>query len=351
MHRNRFLAFLAAVAAVAAVAAPGALGSVLIARSTKDVKLKVTSQGQAVLTFRKGREVRNMVAWGALNARPHPKCGKVHGPRCGPAQVQMSKRRIVASGRLGRRILNAPDRCRRYDGPALPHLVAACRAPDGSYWAAQSWIRLHKPGTTTGKGVPELRLSHWSGPVAKLVIKQNWVVSKRHYYHNLFGNVTYQNKAVYGLEWNRKGVPQDGFGRVIYFDTLNSHWGPGWRRAQGFLSKPWNGQFCYSLWGKDWGSPNWKGEGEAYRAMAMGPGVTPDVAAAPFTANQVTDADLVTKGDRRVLTGEKLDWQIETYSEQLALSQGSRFCVPQARSEWTTPPSHGSMSSLFDRFG
>ncbi len=109
----------------------------------------------------------------------------------------------------------------------------------------------------------------------------------------------------------------------------------------------WPSALRYSLWGKDWGSPYWKGEGEAYRAMAMGPGVTPDVAAAPFAANQVTDADVVTKGDRSVLTGEKLEWQIETYSEQLALSKGSRFCVPQARSEWATPPAQGSPSAVF----
>ena len=29
--------------------------------------------------------------------------------------------------------------CGAYDGPALPDVVAACKAPDGSYWAAQSW--------------------------------------------------------------------------------------------------------------------------------------------------------------------------------------------------------------------
>ena len=31
--------------------------------------------------------------------------------------------------------------CAPYDGPALPYLVAACKAPDGTYWALQSWQR------------------------------------------------------------------------------------------------------------------------------------------------------------------------------------------------------------------
>ena len=31
--------------------------------------------------------------------------------------------------------------CAPYDGPALVYLVAACKAPDGSYWALQRWQR------------------------------------------------------------------------------------------------------------------------------------------------------------------------------------------------------------------
>ena len=34
---------------------------------------------------------------------------------------------------LGKRFKN---RCRPYDGPSLPMLVAACKAPNGSYWLA-----------------------------------------------------------------------------------------------------------------------------------------------------------------------------------------------------------------------
>ena len=33
------------------------------------------------------------------------------------------------------------NECRPYDGPPLAYLVAACTAPDGSYWALQSWQR------------------------------------------------------------------------------------------------------------------------------------------------------------------------------------------------------------------
>ncbi len=33
------------------------------------------------------------------------------------------------------------DACRPYDGPALPLLITACKAPDGTYWALQAWQR------------------------------------------------------------------------------------------------------------------------------------------------------------------------------------------------------------------
>ena len=36
---------------------------------------------------------------------------------------------------------SAAGSCRQYDGPKLAWLVTACAAPDGSYWAVQSWRR------------------------------------------------------------------------------------------------------------------------------------------------------------------------------------------------------------------
>ena len=46
--------------------------------------------------------------------------------------------------------------CPTYDGPALADLVAACKAPDGSYWAVQSWDR----------DLPDYGVDTDGGPVA-----------------------------------------------------------------------------------------------------------------------------------------------------------------------------------------
>ncbi|HEY2309678.1 MAG TPA: hypothetical protein VGH46_01015, partial [Gaiellaceae bacterium] len=68
--------------------------------------------------------------------------------------------------------------CLPYDGPALAWVVAACKAPDGSFWALQSWVRLEQNFGGTG-GDKELHLSHWSGPLAQLLIYQNWAFGPR----------------------------------------------------------------------------------------------------------------------------------------------------------------------------
>jgi hypothetical protein len=304
--------FIASAAALLIV--PAAFGSTLIARKATSVSISITPKDkQAVLTFRQNGQFRSVLAWGAINARPHPTCGKIQGPRCGPAQVELSHQRLFSSGALGKKILKGPNLCKPYDGPALPFVVAACKSPDGTYWVAQSWVRLHKPGTTVSKGARELRLSHFSGALPVLDIKLAWVKSHGVYYDHLFGSYTYLGQPVYGLRWSKTGVPLDGYGRVVYVDSLNSHWGKGWRRAQGFLSKPWSGQFCYSFWGKAVGSPNWKGEGDAYRATVMGAGVLPDMKWGPVSPLDTFDPV----------------WQQEAYKEQVALSRNSKFCRPQ----------------------
>src|SRR5438128_1018959 len=54
--------------------------------------------------------------------------------------------------------------CRPYTGPPLAWFVAACTAPDGSYWALQSWQRMlpdYGLAPAPAQAVWELRLSHW----------------------------------------------------------------------------------------------------------------------------------------------------------------------------------------------
>ena len=79
--------------------------------------------------------------------------------------------------------------------------MAACAAPDGSYWALQAWQRTLPdlgmlPWLSTQR-TTELHLSHWSGAVATLEAWTDWIYSGR--FHHLFGRLTYDGQPVYGV--------------------------------------------------------------------------------------------------------------------------------------------------------
>ena len=152
-------------------------------------------------------------------------------------------------------------------------LLEACKAPDGSYWALQSWVRL-KPNYGGTTGATELHLSHWRGPLAILTIYQNW--AERQYRH-LFGRLTYKGRGAYGFNATGHGAPLDSYGRNIYVDTFDSRYGKGWHRENSFLTHHRGktlGDFCYGFFSHGSHPP---GKGTKYRATAEGPGVTPDV--------------------------------------------------------------------------
>jgi hypothetical protein len=252
---------LAFAAALALVAATGASASQLIDRNATGVRLAANAKGEALLTYRARGGWQHVRVWGAVNARP---------PQTGRPQVRL---RVDYSGRYWQ---SFRKQCGSYDGPALAFLVTACKAPDGSYWAVQSWQR-----TAPNFGAPtrlavqhawELHVSHWTGPPAKLEAWTDWVYAGR--YHHLFGRVTYDGRPVYGFTSTRQGVPLDGYGRNIYLDTLNSRYGKGWHRENGFLAHNPTGVFCYGFYPISRRGP---GTGAQYRLTVIGPGVTPDV--------------------------------------------------------------------------
>ena len=60
--------------------------------------------------------------------------------------------------------------CGPYDGPPIAWAVVECKAADGSYWAIQEWQRElpdYGVAPTATQAVWELRLSHWTGPLAR----------------------------------------------------------------------------------------------------------------------------------------------------------------------------------------
>jgi hypothetical protein len=254
MRLHRSIA-LPALLVVAGLAAAPAFGSAIIARNVTRPILTVDRQGRAHVSFYSDGRRRTVIAWGAINAR---------APSTTQPQVRFQLR--YGSGGKG-------GVCLPYDGPPLAWLVQACTAPDGSYWALQSWERL-KPNYGGTQGAKELHLSHWTGPLAQLVIYQSWVDGR---YRHLFGRFTYRGTGVYGFTSTPQGAPLDGYGRNIYLDTYNSAYGKGWHRENGFLTHHRGhmlGDFCYGFF-PHFGHPS--GDGQRYRATAEGPGVTPDV--------------------------------------------------------------------------
>jgi hypothetical protein len=267
-----FAALLTALSGAAAADA-----SQLIDRNAQNVRLAVNAKGEALLTYRAHGRVRHVLAWGAINAR-HPTSGR--------PQVRF---RWDYSGRGGY-WLSFKNQCRRYDGPRLAFLVAACAAPDGSYWALQAWqTPLPDLGMTPWLPVHrawELHLSHWSGPLAQLEGWTDWIYGRRN--HHLFGRLTYDGKPVHGFTSTRRGNPTDRYGRLVYVDTFNSRYGKGWKRENSFLAHKPTGLFCYSFLRRDPtkgyahpvgfpSTPRGPGNGEQYRLTVNGPGVTPDV--------------------------------------------------------------------------
>jgi hypothetical protein len=265
------------------LAVPGvASAAQLIDRNATGVKIAVNAKGEALFTYRKSDGIHRVLVWGAINAIA-PKEG-----------AHQQKFKLDYSGGWGSRHTlywkKFRSTCKRYDGPALANLVAACKAADGSYWAAQSWPQpLPNLGFTPWDAsltAQWLEVSHWTGDLAQLETGSDWVYGGR--FQGLFGRFTYHGAPVYGFGTTRFGAPTDGFGSLVYLDTFNSVYGQGWRRENSFVSHNPTGVFCYGFYPFDptkggykhpagWTGKRGPGTGEQYRLTASGPGVTPNV--------------------------------------------------------------------------
>jgi hypothetical protein len=241
--------------------------SQLIDRNATAVQLVVDAKGEAMLNYTAGGKTKHVLAWGAVNAIPPNRTHK---------QTAFS---LDYSGGWSRHHLThywerAPWTCLPYDGPALAWKVAACKAPDGSYWAVQAWQRVlpnFGAAPSAPQAVWELRLSHWTGATPVLTISVDW--SYRKFVH-LFGTYTYGGVPEYGFQSSETGQPLDTYGRNIYVDTFDSAYGAGWKRENSFLTHRPQGSFCYGFYAHG-NRP--AGAGTKYRATVIGPGVAPDV--------------------------------------------------------------------------
>ena len=312
--------FLPMLAAAVFVASAGA--SQIISTSTvSGISLQLNNKGEALLTYTSAGKTVHVLAWGAENAvATKPGANQVAfrlDYSGGYQKYFLHSARAQALVREYRRIKGKPGYlaspvvrnlqavqqaadlywknafhggCGRYDGPGLVWKVVACKAPDGSYWAVQSWQRkLPNYGlpanATTGSW--EVHLSHWTGALPVLTVNTDW---SWHQWNHLYGTFTYLGVPVFGLHSTSVGQPLDSFGRNLYLDTFDSAYGTGWKRENSFLTHKGDGVFCYSV-NPHPGHP--AGTGTEYRATIMGPGVTPDVewvGPAPGQYDKTTDA-------------------------------------------------------------
>jgi hypothetical protein len=261
--------------------AASAQASQLLDRNATNIRLKVSRDGKAMVSYRAHGRAWDVLAWGAINARHPSKVRK---------QVQFKLDRAGGWGTFGKK-LRFRNACRPYDGPPLVHVVRACKAPDGSYWALQQWQR-GLPNLGFLAWLPEqraraLHLSHWRGPLAKLEGWTDWSWDGR--FHSIFGRLTYLGRPVHGFKTNQYGSRLDKYGALVYLDSFGSSYGPGWRRENSFVTHKPTGVFCYNFrprnplvggyvhpsgYSQGMRGP---GNGQAYRLTVEGPGVTPDV--------------------------------------------------------------------------
>jgi hypothetical protein len=272
---------LAMLGALAAIGGAGA--SQLIDRNASGTKLAVNAKGEALLTYSAGGKLKHILVWGAVNAR-HPDSGQ--------PQVRFQKDYAGGWGKYHANYWKTfGTACRPYDGPKLVFFVTACKAPDNSYWAVQSWQTplpdLGFTPWTAQLGAYELHISHWTGPLAKIEAWSDWIYSGR--FHDLFGRVSYDGQPVYGFGTTNVGAPTDGYGRLVYLDTLDAPaYGAGWRRENSFVAHNPTGVWCYGFYPFDPTKGGYvhppgqtamrgPGIGSQYRLTVEGPGVTPDV--------------------------------------------------------------------------
>jgi hypothetical protein len=282
--RLRLLLHLAVGLAVLAL--PAFAGAAeIVDRNVAAPALRVNSKNVALVTYSAKGITRHVLYWGAVNWAVKFKRDYSGG----------WKSKIADYKAFG-------NSCKPYTGPPLALMIAACDAPDGSHWALQQWQRLWR-NYGGDKAKNELYISHWRGDTGELLIETDYSYHGKH--QHLWGKFTFHGKPVFGTKWTRAGVPLDKQGRNIYIDFLT---GPQWHRVNSFLTHPPTAGFCYTFATHPASSAAWNGQGtgDAYRATAIGPGVTPLVQThfAPPGPYETASDDAANAAQKELLGGD-----------------------------------------------
>jgi len=259
------------------VALPAAASEPLSNTNVRSPGLLVNAKGEAMITYgmSTGR-TRHVLVWGAINAST---------PTQSSPQVRFKYDYAGGFGKYhnGNYWKTFRNVCKPYDGPTLALLVAACKAPDGGYWAIQSFQRAlpllgFKPWNAAQTAF-ELHVSHWSGDLAGLSVGVHWTYA--HTAIGVFGQFLYHDEPVFGFKSTAQGNPLGRYERNVYIDTHDSVYGSGYWRESGILTHNPTGDFCHSFVPQK-PFPGYPSQatrppapGDSYRFTIMGPGVTP----------------------------------------------------------------------------
>ncbi len=208
------------------VTLPAAASEPLSNTNVKAPGLAVNKKGEAMITYRMSTgKTRHVLVWGAINANI---------PTQSSPQVRFKYDYAGGFGKYhnGDYWKSFRNVCGPYDGPTLAMLVVACKAPDGSYWAVQSFQRAlpllgFKPWNAR-QTATELHVSHWTGDLPGLSVGVHWTYG--HSAVGVFGQFLYQGKPVYGFKSTAEGNPLGRYERNVYIDTHNSVYGSGYWR-------------------------------------------------------------------------------------------------------------------------
>ena len=291
--RPRIAKLLLLVLACVPLATTPAFASQMVGSNARYVSLKVgfmKGREVAAIGYASGGQWHHVLAWGAINARPYSSTHKQVAFALNYAGGYNSVFGANAWKRLSNRCVSDPALKRK-----LPVVVLACTMSTNhdEHWALQSWQRTLpnagvRPKTALQRDY-ELHLSHWTGNPPVLWLKWGWALGRtpsgaQIYYDHLYGAFAFHGVPVYGHASTSIGNPTDTYGRNIYVDAVNPVWSHhgaytqpgGWVRFNGFLTHYRRGNFCASVYQTNLGvyRPGYR-SATAYRATAMGPGVTP----------------------------------------------------------------------------
>ena len=174
----------------------------------------------------------------------------------------------------------------------MPPTARTGRSSSGSDCGRTTAATVRRPSSTSHTG---------GSDVGALAIETDY--SYRGRFQHLWGRFLYHGRAVFGTHHTLQGVPTDKQGRNIYVDYLS---GAVWRRVNSFLTHPPTAGFCYTFANHPAATPAWNGQGtgDAYRATAIGPGVSPLVQTHFAPPGRYTSAgDAAANEQQRALLG------------------------------------------------